>query len=240
MNSGGELYCTAYANVRHTTFTMSFENLIEQYGYWMVAAGTVIEGSTTVISSAFLAHRGYLNLEAVWGVATIATFFEGVTLYEIARGRGTALAHNADAKTERIQKVLDWVKRRGVALAGGVAISLRRADRSGARMRCLSHAARPVPGGESCGSCFVDKRRSGDRLFERTRVYAIGQRCEAARMDSVRVHRARCVCWSCFQKPRARPVGFGSGRGARLKAAFSYHQLRRVSASVKLLRPTCL
>ena len=95
---------------------MSFENLIEQYGYWMVAAGTVIEGSTTVISSAFLAHRGYLNLGAVWSVATTATFVEGVALYEIARGRGTALAHNADAKSERIQKVLDWVKRRGVVL----------------------------------------------------------------------------------------------------------------------------
>lgn len=95
---------------------MQFEGLIEQYGYWMVAAGTLIEGSTTVISAAFLAHRGYLNLAAVCGVAGATTFLEGVVMYELARGRGSALAHHADAKSPRIQKVFAWVSRRGVPL----------------------------------------------------------------------------------------------------------------------------
>lgn len=95
---------------------MQFEGLIQQYGYWMVAAGTLIEGSTTVISAAFLAHRGYLNLLAVCGVAGTTTFLEGVVMYELARSRGSALAHHADTKSQRIQKVLEWVSRRGVPL----------------------------------------------------------------------------------------------------------------------------
>ena len=95
---------------------MQFEDLIQQYGYWMVAAGTLIEGSTTVISAAFLAHRGHLNLIAVCGVAGITTFSEGVVLYEVARSRGSALAHHADAKSPRIQKVINWVGQRGVPL----------------------------------------------------------------------------------------------------------------------------
>jgi membrane protein DedA with SNARE-associated domain len=95
---------------------MSFEGLIEQYGYWMVAAGTILEGSTTVISAAFLAHRGYLNVAAVGGVAGVSTFLECAVLYEVARRRGSALAHHADEKSPRIQRVVEWVARRGASL----------------------------------------------------------------------------------------------------------------------------
>ena len=46
-----------------------WEELIRQYGYWMVFGGTVLQGDATIIAAGFLAHRGYLNLGLAAGTA---------------------------------------------------------------------------------------------------------------------------------------------------------------------------
>ncbi|MEO5924371.1 MAG: VTT domain-containing protein [Bryobacteraceae bacterium] len=92
------------------------EELVRHYGYWMVAAGTVVEGNATVITASFLAHRGYLNLLWVCALACFVTVVENVGLYELARRRGGSLAEGTSKTALHIQTVLGWVRTRGALL----------------------------------------------------------------------------------------------------------------------------
>ncbi len=92
------------------------EELVRQYGYWMVVAGTVVEGDATVITAAFLAHRGYLSLLGVCLLAGITTVLENIALYEFALRRGSSLEQGSDKTSLRIHKVLGWVRTRGALL----------------------------------------------------------------------------------------------------------------------------
>jgi len=92
------------------------EELVRQYGYWMVAGGTLFEGDATVITAAFLAHRGYLNLAWVCVLAGLATVLQNIALYELARRRGGSLALGTNKTSLRVQKVLGWVRTRGALL----------------------------------------------------------------------------------------------------------------------------
>jgi len=45
------------------------ESLIQQHGYWVILAGTLLEGETVLVLGGFTAHRGYLDLPLVMLVA---------------------------------------------------------------------------------------------------------------------------------------------------------------------------
>jgi membrane protein DedA with SNARE-associated domain len=92
---------------------MPIEALVREYGYWIVPPGTVVEGNATVITAAFLAHRGYLNLMWVCVLATLTTVAENLVLYELALRRGASLAEGTDKISLHVQKVLGWVRTRG-------------------------------------------------------------------------------------------------------------------------------
>lgn len=79
----------------------------------MVAGGTLVEGDATVITAAFLAHRGYLSLPWVCFVAGLMTTLQSLALYEIALRRGGAIAEGPSRTAQRIQRVLGWVRARG-------------------------------------------------------------------------------------------------------------------------------
>ena len=40
----------------------SLEGFVENYGYWAILAGTVLEGETVLILGGLAAHQGYLEL----------------------------------------------------------------------------------------------------------------------------------------------------------------------------------
>ncbi len=92
---------------------MTIDQLVQAYGYWMVMAGTVFEGDATVISAAFLAHRGYLHLGWICTVASVTTTLQNQLLYQLARKRGPALMTGTDRKAEHLRNVMGWVQRRG-------------------------------------------------------------------------------------------------------------------------------
>ena len=48
---------------------MNLPELIETYGYWAVLGGTLLEGESVLLLAGFAAHRGYLDLPIVVGVA---------------------------------------------------------------------------------------------------------------------------------------------------------------------------
>lgn len=75
-----------------------------------------MEGDATVITAAFLAHRGYLNLTWVCVLAGLTTVVQNLALYELARRQGAALAEGTTRTALQIQKVLGWVRGRGALL----------------------------------------------------------------------------------------------------------------------------
>lgn len=92
---------------------MTIDALVQEYGYWMVMAGTVFEGDATVISAAFLAHRGYLHLGWICAISAATTTVQNLVLYHLARSRGSRLLIGPDRKAAHLRKVLGWVQKRG-------------------------------------------------------------------------------------------------------------------------------
>ena len=53
---------------------MNISELISQYGYWALFAGTLLEGETWLILAGFAAHQGYLQLHWVMLIAMTGGF----------------------------------------------------------------------------------------------------------------------------------------------------------------------
>jgi membrane protein DedA with SNARE-associated domain len=95
---------------------VNIEELIRQYGYWMVAGGTLVEGDATLLAAAFLAHRGYLSLAWVCTLAGLTTVVQNHVMYELARRQGASLIEGTGKTSLRIQRVLGWVRARGALI----------------------------------------------------------------------------------------------------------------------------
>lgn len=70
---------------------MNLPGLIEQYGYWAVLGGTLLEGESVLLLAGFAAHRGYLDLPTVVGVAIIGSFIGDQAFFFLGRYQGTKL-----------------------------------------------------------------------------------------------------------------------------------------------------
>ena len=64
------------------------EYVIETYGYWAVALGTVLEGETIVILATLAAHRGYLDVQWVVGIAFCGALVGDQLVFHAGRWRG--------------------------------------------------------------------------------------------------------------------------------------------------------
>lgn len=95
---------------------MNIEELVRQYGYWMVAGGTLVEGDATILAAAFLAHRGYLSLAWVCVLAGLTTVVQNHVMYELARRQGASLVEGTSSTALRIQRLLGWVRARGALI----------------------------------------------------------------------------------------------------------------------------
>ncbi len=79
------------------------ETELLHYSYLFIFVGTVIEGDATLLTAAFLAHRGYFRLSLVLVVAGLSTLFASHAYYMVARRTGTKwLEQSQDARFERI------------------------------------------------------------------------------------------------------------------------------------------
>lgn len=70
---------------------MNLPELIETYGYWAVLGGTLLEGESVLLLAGFAAHRGYLNLHTVIGVAVIGSFLGDQLWFYLGRRHGSKL-----------------------------------------------------------------------------------------------------------------------------------------------------
>ena len=98
---------------------MSFEIIIEKFGYWAIFLGTGLEGETILIIAGYLAHRGYLQLPYVIVAAMLGTFVGDQTFFQLGRHSGEAfLARhpNWQARSVRVRRLFD---RHRIALVVG-------------------------------------------------------------------------------------------------------------------------
>ncbi|MEO8717814.1 MAG: DedA family protein [Burkholderiales bacterium] len=115
---------------------MTIALLIQQYGYAALFLGAFIEGETVLVLAGFAAHRGYLSLDAVIAVASIAGFLGDQLYFLIGRAFGPRLAarfpaiHAARARLDRLfggrEIALAFMVRflYGVRIAGPVAMGM--------------------------------------------------------------------------------------------------------------------
>jgi membrane protein DedA with SNARE-associated domain len=66
-------------------------SLIETHGYWVLAAGCLLEGETVLVLAGLAAERGYLNPFGVVAVASVTAFIVDQALFWLGRWRGPAL-----------------------------------------------------------------------------------------------------------------------------------------------------
>lgn len=82
------------------------ESQLLHYGYLFVLLGTIVEGDATLLTAAFLAHRGYLRLSLVLFVAWFTTVAASHAYYHIARRSG---AKWLDQRNDpRLKRVVRW------------------------------------------------------------------------------------------------------------------------------------
>ena len=100
---------------------MHFQQILREYleihGYWVLFAGTFLEGETILIMAGFLAFQGYLDL---WGV--ILTAFAGSFLgdqffFYLGRLQGTSLLRRFHFIARRFRAALRLIEKYGAFVA---------------------------------------------------------------------------------------------------------------------------
>src|SRR5689334_17845157 len=85
------------------------ENLLRQYGYFVVYVGTLFEPDATLISATFLAHRGYMKIGLVWIFATLSTISMSQFWFWLARRKGREMIERMSVTNKRYAKLRRWV-----------------------------------------------------------------------------------------------------------------------------------
>ena len=70
---------------------MTLPQFVGTYGYWAVLAGTLVEAETVLLLAGFAAHRGYLDLPTVVGVAIVGSFLANQPWFFLGRYQGDKL-----------------------------------------------------------------------------------------------------------------------------------------------------
>ena len=70
---------------------MNLSELIENYGYWVVFAGTLLEGESVLLLAGFAAYSGLLELHTVIAVAVFGSFMGDQLWFYLGRRHGAKL-----------------------------------------------------------------------------------------------------------------------------------------------------
>lgn len=86
---------------------MTWGALIETYGYWLLAADSLLEGETILVLAGFAVRRGHLYLFAVLGIASVASFVGNQFYFWLGRRHGPAVL----ARWSSVALQSDWINR---------------------------------------------------------------------------------------------------------------------------------
>jgi membrane protein DedA with SNARE-associated domain len=85
-------------------------------GYLLVFVGSLLEGDATLLTAAFLAHQGHLDLTWVMALAALASTLANEAVYHLARSRSRDYFERKVAKHPKYARVQAWIQRRSVIL----------------------------------------------------------------------------------------------------------------------------
>ena len=98
---------------------MSLELLVQQYGYWALFIGTLLEGEMVLVIAGFAAYRGYLALPSVMAVAFLGTLLGDQLAFFIGRKYGSKLLAKHPAWQARAERVRLKLERHQIAVLLG-------------------------------------------------------------------------------------------------------------------------
>ena len=87
------------------------ETELIRYGYLFVFLGTLFEGDATLLTAAFLAHRGYFHFSWVLLIAGVTTFCANQVFYSIARRSGSTWLKNVGPHGPKMGKIIALSKK---------------------------------------------------------------------------------------------------------------------------------
>jgi len=67
---------------------VSLQHFIQEYGYWALLLGTILEGETIMILAGFAASQGHLSLPWVWLVGFLGAVTGDQTFFYLGRWKG--------------------------------------------------------------------------------------------------------------------------------------------------------
>lgn len=86
---------------------MTWGALIETYGYWLLAADSLLEGETVLVLAGYAVRRGHLYLFAVLSIASVASFVGNQFYFWLGRRHGPAVL----ARWSSVALQSDWINR---------------------------------------------------------------------------------------------------------------------------------
>lgn len=84
------------------------ENELLHYGYLFVFLGTIVEGDATLLTAAFLAHRGYFRFSLVLLIAALTTIVASQIYFLTARRAGAKMLDTMGARGGKTQRIIAW------------------------------------------------------------------------------------------------------------------------------------
>ena len=85
-------------------------------GYLLVFFGSLLEGDATLLTAAFLAHQGHLDLSMVMAVAALASTLANEAVYHLARSRSRLYFERKVESHPKYGRVRAWIEKRSVLL----------------------------------------------------------------------------------------------------------------------------
>jgi membrane protein DedA with SNARE-associated domain len=99
---------------------MTLAPLIEAHGYWVLAAGCLLEGEAVLVLAGFAARRGYLDPLAVLCIAAASGFLADQFYFSLGRRHGPALLARWPAAAAQAGRVRALIERYPAGAAIGV------------------------------------------------------------------------------------------------------------------------
>lgn len=99
---------------------MNLGSLIETHGYWVLAAGCLLEGETILVLAGLAAERGYLHPFGVVVVASVTAFIGDQALFWLGRWRGPALIARWPSIAAKAGRVHELIERYHMAVIIGM------------------------------------------------------------------------------------------------------------------------
>lgn len=90
------------------------EHLLENYGYLATGIGCLLEGETILLVAAFLAHKGYLQLQWVIAVAALGSFLGDILTYFLGQWKTEAIVRKFSTIRRNLPKAQKYLERHGV------------------------------------------------------------------------------------------------------------------------------